>query len=50
MVESIKETVEEGVDRLTHLRHHDAPADDDEPPSFYSPDPGLDNQTDDGRE
>ncbi|MFI5227056.1 MAG: hypothetical protein ACHQ3P_10320 [Candidatus Limnocylindrales bacterium] len=61
MVESIRETVEEGIDQLTHLRHHDAPPDDDEdkpagdeggsePPSFYSPDTAIDVPADDGRE
>jgi hypothetical protein len=59
MVETIKETVEEGVERLTHLGHHEAESagDDDTdhdgsspPPSIYSPDTSIDVPADDGRE
>jgi hypothetical protein len=60
LVETIRETVEEGIDQLTHLRHHDASprqddgdaadANSDPPPSIYSHDTSIDVPADDGRE
>ena len=52
MVESIKETVEEGVDRLTHLghRHDSSPEEDADSPRDPASTEDLDIPGDDGRD